>query len=199
MASFIITLASMNIFRGIALLISNSKLISVNSLGMDHVNQKIFGIPLVLIIFVVLILLFDYLLRHTKYGRNVLAIGNDKILAAKIGINVNKNILVSFIICGVLSSICGVLLSGQIGAVSADFGTGNEFIIISATVLGGTSLFGGKGKIFPNVIIGITLVILIMNGLAMVSADPYLYIIVRGIVLFLAVALDSINYKGELR
>ena len=98
-----------------------------------------------------------------------------------------------------LGTLAGILSAGQIGSVSAGFGDGNEFIVISAAVLGGTSLFGGKGSILPGAVIGILLVTTIMNGLAMMNASPFIYTIVRGLVIFLAIAIDSRNYKGELR
>ena len=71
--------------------------------------------------------------------------------------------------------------------------------MISAAVLGGASLFGGKGNIMPGAIIGIILITTIMNGLAMVNASPFVYTIAKGLIIFVAVALDSIHYKGELR
>ena len=88
---------------------------------------------------------------------------------------------------------------GQIGGVWVSFGEGNEFIVISAVVLGGTSLFGGKGSIIPGAIVGILPVTTIMNGLAMINASPYVYTIVRGTIIFVAVMFDSVAYKGELR
>jgi len=89
--------------------------------------------------------------------------------------------------------------AGQIGSVAAGFGEGNEFMVISTAVLGGTSLFGGKGNIFPGAIIGILLITTIMNGLAMINASPFIYTIVRGVIIFFAIALDSFQRKGELR
>ena len=85
------------------------------------------------------------------------------------------------------------------GSVASGFGEGNEFIVISAAVLGGTSLFGGKGNILPGAVIGIILITTIMNGLAMMNASPFIYTIVRGVIIFVAIALDSIGHKGELR
>lgn len=196
---FITTLATMSIAKGLGLFLTQSELIFIDQLGLKLNDKMLLGIPVVIIVAVVLLVIFEYVLRFTVYGRNIMAIGNDSKAAQNIGINVYKNVTAAYIICGVLSGLGGVLSAGQIGAVASNFAMGNEFIIIPAAVLGGTSLFGGKGSIFPGAVIGIILVTTIVNGLTMVNADPYIYTIVRGVIIFLAVMVDSVNYKGELR
>lgn len=162
-------------------------------------NGRLGPIPNVVILFALVLLVFDHVLRRTAYGRHLMAIGNSSRNAERVGIKVNRDIVVAYIICGALGALGGILSAGQIGSVSAGFGEGNEFIVISAAVLGGTSLFGGKGSILPGAIIGIILITTIMNGLAMVNASPFIYTIVRGCIIFIAIAIDSIGHKGELR
>lgn len=198
MLPFIVTLATGSILRGFGLKISGSASISVSILG-GVSNGRLGPLPIVLIVFMFIAVLFDYVLRKTGYGRHLMAIGNSYRNAKRAGIKVDRNIIAAYMICGCLGAIGGILSAGQIGSVPAGFGEGNEFIVISAAVLGGTSLFGGKGNILPGAIIGILLITTIMNGLAMVNASPYIYTIVRGVIIFLAVALDSIKYTGELR
>ncbi len=195
---FIVTLATGSILRGVGLKISGSASINVSVLG-GLSNGRVGPFPNVLIIFVLVLVLFDYVLRHTVYGRHLMAIGNSGRNAERAGIKVNRNIVIAYVICGALGALGGILSAGQIGSVSAGFGEGNEFIVISAAVLGGTSLFGGKGSILPGAVTGIILVTTIMNGLAMMNASPFIYTIVRGIIIFLAIAIDSIGHKGELR
>jgi ribose/xylose/arabinose/galactoside ABC-type transport system permease subunit len=86
-----------------------------------------------------------------------------------------------------------------VGAVTPEFGKGTEFLVISAAVLGGVSLFGGKGRIFPGALIGVLIITCIENGLVLVGANPYSYTVVRGLVIFLAVMVDCVRNKGELR
>ncbi len=198
MLPFIVTLATGSILRGFGLKISGSASISVSILG-GVSNGRLGSIPIVLIIFVLIAVLFDYILRQTGYGRHLMAIGNSFQNAERAGIKVHRNVIVAYMICGCLGAIGGILSAGQIGSVAAGFGEGNEFIVISAAVLGGTSLFGGKGNILPGAIIGILFISTIMNGLAMANASPYIYTIVRGVIIFLAVALDSIESARELR
>lgn len=195
---FIVTLATGSILRGVGLKISGSASVPVSFLG-GLSNGRWGPIPNVVMLFVLVLLLFDYVLRQTAYGRHLMAIGNSVRNAERAGIRVNRSTVIAYVICGALGALGGILSAGQIGSVSAGFGEGNEFIVISAAVLGGTSLFGGKGSILPGAVTGIILVTTIMNGLAMMNASPFIYTIVRGVIIFLAIAIDSIGHKGELR
>ncbi|MCK5735495.1 MAG: ABC transporter permease [Spirochaetaceae bacterium] len=195
---FIATLAIGSICRGFGLIVSEQKTPSTSYLN-SFTNSRVMGIPVTLIIFIVIAIIFDYILRRTTFGRHLFAIGNSPETARKSGINVNRNIIFAYILCGALAGFAGIILAGQIGSVPVNFGNGNEFIVISAAILGGMSLFGGKGTIIPGAFIGIILVTTIMNGLAMINASPYVYTIVRGLIIFSAVTVDSINYTGELR
>jgi ribose/xylose/arabinose/galactoside ABC-type transport system permease subunit len=195
---FIATLATGSIIRGIGLIISNSRT-PTTSVMSGFVNSRVHGIPVTLIFFIVIAVCFDYVLRYTVFGKHLMAIGNSPEMARKTSIRVDRNVILAYVLCGTLAGLAGALLAGQIGGVSVSFGEGNEFIVISAAVLGGTSLFGGKGSIIPGAIVGILLVTTIMNGLAMINASPYVYTIVRGAIIFVAVMVDSVGFKGELR
>lgn len=195
---FIVTLATGFILRGIGLMLSGSNSLTVAMIS-DLSNGAVGPIPYVLIIFIGLAIIFDFVLRRTSFGRHLLAIGNSPVAAEKAGIKVERNAIIAYIICGGLGALGGILTAGQVGTVPAQLGEGDEFIIISAAVLGGNSLFGGKANIIPGAIIGIILITTIMNGLAMMNASPYIYTIVRALIIFLAVMMDSIEYKGELR
>jgi len=197
---FITTLATMGIARGIGLISSNSAVYMVPELGPIS-NGKIPGtnIPVLIIVLLVLVFIFDFVLRRTVFGRHLMAIGNDPIAAQKIGIPVTRNVFLAYLICGAMAGLAGVLSAGQIGTVAVYFADGNEFLVISAAVLGGTSLFGGKGSVFPGALVGMLLVMTIVNGMTMMNASPYAYKIVRGGIIFLAVMVDSINFRGELR
>lgn len=198
MVPFITTLAVGSVMRGLGLTISNTRQFNITFMS-PLASGRIFNIPYVLIIFAVLLVVSNYILRSTTFGRHLMAIGNDPENAKKIGINVDRDTILVYVICAVLAALGGILSAGQIGTIAATFGEGNEFIAISAAVVGGASLFGGKATILPGAVVGILLITLITNGMAMVNASPYAYTIVRGAIIFLAVMLDSINYKGVLR
>ncbi len=195
---FITTLATMGICRGLGLMASNSQAFYLDMLSPIS-NGRFLGIPVVVLMLVVLMFVFDYILRRTPFGLQLKAIGNQAAGAERIGINVKRNTFLVYVLCGILAGIGGILSAGQVASVAINFADGNEFLIISAAVLGGTSLFGGKGTVFPGAIFGILLVTTIINGMTMMNASPYAYRIVRGIIIFMAVMIDSVNFKGELR
>ena len=195
---FLVTLATMGIMRGLALMVEKSRPLYVSELGLVS-NGKVYGIPYIVVVFLVLVILFDHVLRRTPYGRHLMAIGNDPLSAQRVGINVTRNVFLAYLLCGMMTGMGAVLAAGQIQSIAMNFASGHEFVVISAAVLGGTSLFGGKGSIFPGAIVGICLVTTVFNGMTMMNASPYAYAIVRGAIIFLAVMADSVNYKGELR
>ena len=195
---FIATLATMGMARGIGLIVSGSKVYYVEKLSPIS-NGRFYGVPYVVIILIVLLLVLDHVLRRTPFGRQLMAIGNDAPAASKIGIHVVRNKWIAYTICGTLAGLAGVLLAGQVANVAVYFADGSEFLVISAAVLGGTSLFGGKGSVLPGALVGILLVTTIVNGMTMMNVSPYAYKIVRGGIIFLAVLVDSVNYRGELR
>ncbi len=198
MLPFIVTLATGSIMRGVGLELSGSASLNVPPTLVALANGHVGFIPIGVILFVVVVVISDYVLRLTQYGRHLMAIGASAKNAKRAGIKVNRNIIIAYVVCGVLGAVGGILSAGQIGSVAAGFGEGNEFIVISAAVLGGTSLFGGKGSIFPGAVIGIILITTIMNGLAMMNASPFTYTIAKGLVIFFAIALDSIRHRGEM-
>jgi len=195
---FIVTLSSGSIIRGIGLTFTESATPSMVFFSPIS-NGSIAGIPVVIFMFVVALVVFHFILNKTVFGRQIMAIGNSKEAATKAGIQVKKVTILTYMLCGALAAFAGVISAGQVGGVALSFGEGNEFVAISAAVIGGTSLFGGKAKIIPGTIVGIVLITTIMNGLAMMNASPYVYTIVRGVIIFAAVMLDSASFKGHVK
>jgi ribose/xylose/arabinose/galactoside ABC-type transport system permease subunit len=197
---FIATLATMSIARGVGLMISRAKVYRMNELSVF--SQSTVGgtnFPVVLLLQIALLLIFSFIYYKTPFGRHIDAVGNDVNAAKNVGIKVVRVRFFAFLICGFTASIAAMLLAGQIANVTTNFANGNEFLVISGAVLGGTSLFGGKGNMIPGALVGIVLVQTILNGLLLMNASPYAYTIIRGLIIFVAVVLDSVNYKGELR
>ncbi len=197
----IVTLANLYLVRGVALVITDlHTMFFSNSVADAIAYTRLFGVfPVVILILIVTLVLVQITLSKTMFGRQLYAIGNNKIGALKIGIKVERNVFLAYVICGMMAGLSGLISGAQVGGITPTFAVGQEFIIISATVLGGVSLFGGKGKAFPGAFIGVLIVMCIENGLVMARANMYLYTIVRGIVIFLAVMLDCMRNKSELR
>ena len=195
---FMATLVIGYIARGLGLTIAGLTKYDVSALGVIS-NSRILGIPVAFLIFIVLAVIMNFVLRMTKFGKQTMAIGNNKTAAQQIGINVDKHIIIVYVLCSIFAAIGGLLSAGQISEVYTTFGENNEFQIISAAVIGGASMFGGKGNILPGAIIGVLLIQVVLNGLGMMNASVYIYSVVRGLIIFFAVAVDCIDFKGELR
>jgi ribose transport system permease protein len=100
-----------------------------------------------------------------------------------------------YVICGVCAAIGGLVALTQTGAVSPSFGDRKEFVAIAAAVLGGTSLFGGRGSVFPGTLLGALLIQTVENGLVILNAEPYSYPLVTSGIIFAAVLLDSVRAR----
>ncbi|MDR1613718.1 MAG: ABC transporter permease [Planctomycetota bacterium] len=201
MTPIIVTLAVMYSVRGLAIgFIGVKTLFFTNAVGAYLVKTRILGyIPLIVVILAVVMALCQILLSRTLLGKQMYAIGNNRSGAQKMGIAVEKRIFSAYVLCGALAGLAGLVSGAQVGQVSPAFAVGQEFIIISAAVLGGVSLFGGKGKAFPGAFLGVLIIMCIENGLVMARTNMYAYTIVRGCVIFVAVMLDSFHNKGETR
>ena len=197
----IVTIATMGLFRSVAFTINSLATATFNNNVSNYLGRgTIFGtIPVITVIMLVVIFTGQYVLRYTKFGRQLYAIGNNEYSARQIGIPVTRNKFFVYIICGATAGLSGLLIGAQTIAVVANFAIEHHFIIISCAVLGGVSLFGGRGTIFPGAFIGILIAVTIQNGLVFLGADPYFYTIMRGSVIFLAVMVDCIKNKNELR
>jgi ribose transport system permease protein len=149
------------------------------------------GIPGPVIWLVLCVVAVHLVLTRTPFGRHVYAVGHDAGAARKAGIPVGWVLLGVYMICGACAGLGGLLSLGQLGTVSPTFGMGKEFTAIAAAVLGGTSLFGGRGRVWPGTVLGALLMQSVENGLNIVDADPYAYPVVVGGIIFLAVLMDS--------
>jgi ribose/xylose/arabinose/galactoside ABC-type transport system permease subunit len=197
---FIITLATMSIVRGTILIFTDQKTQYLpDTIIQGFTKIRLLGIPVSVFIMIAVLFMGEYVLRYTPFGRRLFAIGNNKAVAAQLGIRVRRNIFWAYCACGLLSGLAGMLFAVQIGSITPGFGAGMEFMVISAAVLGGCSLFGGKGNVIPGTIMGIFIIMSIENEMVLVRANPYAYTIVRGIVISIAVYLDSMRNQGELR
>jgi ribose transport system permease protein len=108
---------------------------------------------------------------------------------------VDSILLKVYLISGLCAAIGGFVAIAQLGAISPSFGNQSEFSAIAAAVLGGTSLFGGRGTVFPGTLVGALLIQTIQNGLVIINADPYLYPMITATLIFVIVLVDS--YKNR--
>ncbi|MEO1091391.1 MAG: ABC transporter permease [Pseudomonadota bacterium] len=187
---FIITLSTLFILRGLALWMTDTRMVFVEEPIMALGRTSYFGVPWAIWMFLAVFVSAWLVLRETPFGRQVYAVGQDPVAAAKAGINVPMVLFAVYCICGLCAALGGLVSIAQVAAASSTFGFQKEFPVIAAAVLGGTSLFGGRGGVVGTVF-GAILIQTVENGLVMTNANPYIYPLVTASIIFFAVLIDS--------
>jgi len=191
--SLITTLGGLGFLYGVALLIGNGQTVGMDNFEWLGVAQPL-NIPLPIILFAGLALIGSITLRYTKFGRSIYAIGSNPNAARVVGIRSNRIIFQTFVLSAVASSFAGAVLTSQLSAGSPNSGLGLELQVVTAIVLGGASLAGGRGSIFGTVL-GLLIVGILNNGLILMDVPTFWQRIAQGLVLILAVSFDSIRAK----
>ena len=155
------------------------------------------GLPLPLVILVLLVVIMDYVVRRTRFGRMIMAVGGNAEAARRAGINVVAVRIVVFAIASSFAAIGGVLAASYLLAVEQGTGTGPELLnAIAAAVIGGTSLFGGRGTVWAA-LLGILVIQSISNGMDLLFLSPAIKFMVTGAVLLTAVTIDAVARSGR--
>ncbi len=193
----ITTLATYSAVRGIAFVISGSQDNQLGDANFQFLGRgNILGIPFSLILMLALYLFFFIVLRYTRFGRNLFAIGGSPDAARLGGININGHLLVVYGLCGLLSALSGLVSASQLAAGRPQAAFGLEFAVIAAVVLGGTSLAGGKGTLLGT-LIGVILLRTLDNGLIQLNVSSFYQDVARGVVLLVTVGIDQLRLKLE--
>lgn len=195
---FVITLGTQSIFRGLTLIISDARPL----FGFPQSFKTAFGslvwgwLPMPAVIAFIVAILLWVLTTKTIVGRNFYAIGGNKEAALYSGITVNLHTVLVFVISGICAGVAGAVLLARVGSAEPMAGSGQETNAIAAAIIGGTSFFGGKGRI-PGVVVGALIIGLINNALNMLSVATYYQQVVTGLLIIGAVTLDMFISKKK--
>ncbi|PLW72664.1 ABC transporter permease, partial [Streptomyces sp. DJ] len=155
------------------------------------------GLPLALVVFLAVIVALDFLLRRTAYGRKVFALGGSVEAASRAGINVARIRISVFAIAGTMAAVGGLFLASRIASANQGAGAGNLLMnAIAAAVIGGTSLFGGRGRTW-SALLGMLVIQSIVSGLALMGIAAAVQYMITGGVLLAAVVIDSVSRKTQ--
>ena len=193
--AFIATLGTLYIGRGLGLWITQTRAMNLPESFLQIGTARLAGVPVPLIVSAVAVMVAHVTLSRTPFGRQLYAVGSNLVAAKKAGLNTKRLLASVYIISGLCAALGCILSLAQLGAVSPTFGTNREFTAIAAAVLGGTSLFGGRGAVFPGTVLGALLIQSVENGLVIINADPYLYPLVTSGIIFIAVFVDSTRQR----
>lgn len=187
----ICTLGTMSMISGTALVATNA--VSYQVANNDYMKigiGRIGIIPVPVILLIVLVVVFYFILNHTIYGRYIYAIGGNKDSAALAGIPVDKVIIVTYTISGMLTGLAAVVLSARLGSGQPSAGTGFEMTVIAAVIVGGVSLSGGKGSLI-GAMIGVLTLYVLSNGMVLMDVSSFWQDIMKGALIILAVYIDE--------
>ncbi len=192
---FIATLAGLAMWRGLALQISQGKTIfgfpaSFNFLG----SGILFGIAAPLIVVVLVFVIGHLVLSRSTFGHQVYALGGNREAARLAGIPIRRVEFTVYVIAGFCAGLAAVVLTGRLNSALPSAAMGLELQVIAAIVIGGTSLFGGRGNLIGT-LIGVILIGVINNGLTLLNVSPFWVQFSQGLVIFLAVLVDALNQR----
>jgi ribose transport system permease protein len=192
--SFVVTLATLYIGRGLGYALTQTRPTPVPPFE-AIAGWSLFGINAIILLFAAVVLVAHGVLRLTPLGRQLYALGNDEQAARRAGLPSTRLTAFAFLAASLCAGLAAMAALAQAPTVSPDFGSQMEFTAIAAAVLGGTSLFGGRGNVLPGAVLGAVLLQLVTNGLNLLNVDPYLYPIAMGTIIFLAVLTDSKRHQ----
>lgn len=192
--ALITTLATLAAFRGLAEVIAGGQTVGIDGFVYLGTARPFWNIPLPVILFVVVLAAVWGIMRYTYYGRAMYAIGSNPAAARLVGIRSGRFIFIGFALSAAACALSGVILSSQLSVGSPVFGTGLELSVITAIVLGGASLSGGKGSIVGTAV-GLLIIGFLNNGLTLTGVDPFWQDVARGALLAAAVSLDRLRAR----
>lgn len=191
--ALITTLATMQIVRGLALITSDGRAVGINDPSFYQLAlSKFLGIPTPVWVMGLLFVLFGFILNRTVFGKNTLAIGGNPEASRLAGVNVVNMRIWIFAIQGLVCGIAGILLASRITSGQPNAATGLELSVISACVLGGVSLAGGRAAM-AGVIVGVLIMGIAENVMNLLNIQAFYQYVVRGLILLLAVLLDNLR------
>ena len=193
--SLLPTLATMFMYRGIALIINGGRHSPMPMFWGRIISLRVNSVPVHVLVAIGLTIIVQLLLNNTKIGRHIYALGDSEKTAHEKGISAFKIRMLVYVISGLMCGIAAIVFSAQSMSVPPSSGQGMEFRCVIAVVLGGVSMFGGKGTVAPGVVVGALLMSLISNVLVVLSAPPHMYIIVYALVILFVVLLDTLKSR----
>tara|TARA_R110002096_G_scaffold4493_28_gene20998 strand:+ start:4825 stop:5799 length:975 start_codon:yes stop_codon:yes gene_type:complete len=191
--SFIVTLGTLKVAFGMAMLVSRSETITVGMKLEPLVSPiPILGVPVSFVVALFFVAVGQFVLSKTIYGRHLVAIGTNENAVRLAGLSTTWKKISVFVITGLLAGVAAIFFAARLGGANADSGNGFELSAIAAVVIGGTSLMGGRGSIV-NSFLGVLIILTLDAGLAQVGADEWVKHVITGVVIILAVLMDVLR------
>jgi ribose transport system permease protein len=189
---FIATLATLSIMSGLALNLSSGLAVSgVPERFGDLAYQVVAGIPVPVLFALLVLVVSHFILRYTRFGRHIYAIGGNEEAARLSGIKIDRTKVTAYVMCGFCAAVGSLILTSRVASGQPSLGTSLPLESVAAVVLGGVSLFGGRGSVV-GVAFGVAFISILSNGLNLLNVSSYTQLMVIGGALIVAVALDQV-------
>ncbi len=192
--ALITTLAMLAILLGLALVLADGQTLLLSDFNWLGNARPFLDIPLPVFIFIGVTLLVGFIMRFTVFGRSMYAIGANPVAARLAGIKTKTAIFIAFLMSGVAVVIGGLILVSQLGAASPQAGLGLELAVVTAVILGGASLAGGRGTI-TGTVLGVFILGVLNNGLTLMNIDSFWQQVAQGVLLLIAVGFDQLRLR----
>ena len=196
--SLITTLGTLAILSGGAKLVAGGQTVILSGFSTLGQSRPLLNIPLSVIILLLVLALGALVLKFSVFGRQLYSVGGNAVAARLVGIRAGRVIFTTFVLSGLAVTLSALILTSQLGAGSPISAVGLELSVVTAVVLGGTSLSGGRGTIVGT-ILGLLIIGVLANGLILLNVDPFWQDIARGALLILAVSFDRVRVRLAAR
>ena len=201
-SAFIVTLATLYVFRGVGLSLYRSDVHDLQGALINDDNflvlgqGDLFGVPVSFLIFVALLLLASFVLRRTRFGVYLYAVGGNELATRLTRIPVGRVHVSAYVIGGLCAALAGIILASRLQTGAPEAGLGEEFDVIAAVVIGGASLFGGRGTMLGT-LIGAALISVLAKGQTLIGVPSNYQSFTRGVVILIAVVFDVLSHRGR--
>jgi ribose transport system permease protein len=196
--ALITTLGTLAAFRGLSNVVANGETVPVDNFSWIGTDRPFFNIPVPVILLLLVMAFVWALMRYTVYGRSMYAIGSNPSAARLVGVLSKRFIFFGFVLSAAACALSGIILTSQLGVGSGLFGIGMELSVVTAIVLGGASLNGGRGSIVGT-LVGLVIIGILNNGLTLTGVNPFWQDVARGTLLIAAVSFDRLRARLTAR
>lgn len=196
--SLITTLGTLAILRGLSYIVGGGQTVMVPKLTSLGLARPFLHLPLSVIVFALVCIAGILVMKFTVFGRSLYVIGANPSAARLVGIRTPRVILICFVLSGLSTAVAGVILTSQLTAASPSAATGLELSVITAVVLGGASLNGGRGTI-SGTILGLLIIGVLNNGLVLLNVNTFWQDVARGTLLIIAVSFDQLRERWDAK
>lgn len=196
--ALITTLGMLAVLRGLSLVLAKGQTVSFSGFDFLGTARPFLNLPVVVLLFLGLMILAVFIMRYTVFGRSLYAVGSNSVAARLTGLRSRRILIIAFVASGLSAGVAGMIMSSQLGGSSPNAGIGLELSVVTAVILGGASLHGGRGSMIGT-LVGLLVIAVLDNGLVLLGVSAFYQDVARGALLILAISFDQLRGRFAQR